>query len=168
MNDRIYLFGGISLALVIGAVAYYTYTITTQPNTPIAPPGTELVATSSSEENPTPLAPTPTSTESMIIITSPTPHTVVKSPLTISGEARGMWYFEGTFPVELRDSEGKTIATSSATTTKEWATKEFVPFNASLTWANTTATSGILVFKRDNPSGLPENDKYLSFPVMFK
>ncbi|GEM_PF-5753254 len=169
MNNRIYLFGGISLFLVTGAVAYYTYTITTQPNTSIVLPSIGIIATTSSKESPIPLAPTSSSTESMIIVTSPIPNTLIKSPLTISGEARGMWYFEGTFPIELRDSEGKTIATtSSATTTKEWMTKEFVPFNALLTWTNTTATSGVLILKRDNPSGVAENDSSVSIPVSFR
>lgn len=164
MNNRIYLLGGISLVLVISAIAYYAYALSVKPVIRVTSPITE---TEVAEET-LPLAVvTPVLVESMIIVTSPTPNVTIKSPMIISGEARGMWYFEGSFPVELRDAEGKTIATSIATTAQEWMTEEFVPFTSTLTWASTTATNGILILKRDNPSGIPENDDSISIPVSF-
>ncbi len=112
-------------------------------------------------------ATTTASAESMISVTSPLPNTKVKSPLEISGNARGTWFFEASFPIVLVDTNGKTIAQSPAKATGEWMTTEFVPFTGTLTWSKNTATSGMLIMKKDNPSGLPENDKVIRIPVTF-
>lgn len=45
-----------------------------------------------------------------LIVTSPTRSSVVASPLTITGEAPGTWYFEATFPVTLVNWDGLIIA----------------------------------------------------------
>lgn len=36
-----------------------------------------------------------------IIVTDPIPDQLITSPLIITGEARGTWFFEATFPVSL-------------------------------------------------------------------
>lgn len=110
---------------------------------------------------------TSASAESMIMVTSPLPNTKIKSPLQITGNARGTWFFEASFPIMLVDANGKTIAQSPAKATGEWMTTEFVPFTDTLTWSKNTATSGMLILKRDNPSGLPENDSEIRIPVTF-
>lgn len=124
------------------------------------------VATPAAPE-PAPQATTTASAESMINVTSPLPNTKVKSPLEITGNARGAWFFEASFPVTLVDASGKTIAQSPAKAKGEWMTTEFVPFTDTLSWSKNTATSGTLILKRDNPSGLPENDKEIRIPVTF-
>ena len=101
-----------------------------------------------------------------VTITSPRPGELLTSPLTITGEARG-WYFEGSFPVELKDANGATLATGQATAQSDWTTAEPVPFKAVLTFAKPATASGILILKKDNPSGLPANDDQASFPVQF-
>lgn len=166
MNNRIYLFGGISFSIVIFAIAFYAYSLTRvamipTPQTTVEP--VPLVTPSI----PNIITPEKPEVESMIIITAPASGTTIQSPLSIYGTARGKWYFEGSFPVELQDAEGKIITTGIATSTGEWMTENYVPFTATLSWANTTATSGTLIFKRDNPSGLPENDASISIPVNF-
>lgn len=91
----------------------------------------------------------------------------VTSPLTVEGQARGGWYFEASFPVELRDGNGKLIAQMPAQALGEWMTPEFVPFKAVLTFAKPTTSTGTLILHNDNPSGLPENDRWISVPVRF-
>lgn len=88
--------------------------------------------------------------------------------LAVSGKARGNWYFEASFPVELRDASGKTIAQSPAAAQGDWMTTEYVPFTASLTFPKQPAGSkGVLVLKNDNPSGDPARDKSVEIPVTF-
>lgn len=168
MNNRIYILGGISLLLIISAVGYFSYSVLTKPTLPapisvvISSP-TSTPITASVKDTTPPLI----EVSSLIVIKTPQPGMVVTSPLSITGEARGMWYFEASFPIELQDSEGLVLATSVATASGEWMTEEFVPFASSMTWASTTATSGVLVLKRDNPSGMPEHDKSMLIPVRF-
>ncbi len=104
----------------------------------------------------------------LITIDTPTKGSTVGSPLTITGSARGTWYFEASFPLELRDASGKIIAQYHAEAQSDWMTTNFVPFKATLTFAKQPAGStGTLILRNDNPSGLPENDKSVSIPVKF-
>ena len=109
----------------------------------------------------------------MIRLTSPRPNQTVSSPLTITGEARGNWFFEASFPVMITNWDGLIIGQGIATAQGEWMTSEFVPFKAVLHFNSTsTATTyskkGTLILRKDNPSGLPEHDDALEIPVVIK
>ena len=107
------------------------------------------------------------STHSQISLTTPTPNAVVTSPLTVTGEARGPWYFEASFPVRLLDGNGVEIAITPAQAQGEWMTTEFVPFQATLVFAPPATQTGTLILEKDNPSGLPEHADSISIPVSF-
>ena len=104
----------------------------------------------------------------MIRVTTPTPNSVVRSPLVVTGVARGNWYFEASFPIRLYDANGREIAVAVAQAQGEWMTTEFVPFETKLIFISPSAEqTGTLVLQKDNPSGLPENDSELRIPVRF-
>ncbi|MDP3954030.1 MAG: Gmad2 immunoglobulin-like domain-containing protein [bacterium] len=106
--------------------------------------------------------------QNLIRIDSPRPNSIIKSPLTITGEARGTWYFEASFPVELLDENGNRIAIHYAQAQDEWMTEDFVPFESILNFSGPSAGSkGTLILHKDNPSGLPEHDDQLRIPVIF-
>jgi hypothetical protein len=91
----------------------------------------------------------------------------------ITGEARGPWYFEASFPVLLTDGDGLIIAQGNGQAQGEWMTTEFVPFVATLEFsvpvnADAFGRRGALVFKNDNPSGDSARDKAVEIPVRFK
>ncbi len=92
----------------------------------------------------------------------------ITSPLVLSGRARGPWYFEASFPVELVAEDGTVIARAVAQADGEWMTTEFVPFNATLTFASSTVGTASLVLRKDNPSGMAEFDDSLIIPVILK
>lgn len=96
----------------------------------------------------------------------PKPMSELSSPLTVRGEARG-WYFEGSFPVELKDADGVVIASGVAQAQSDWMVDTFVPFAATLNFPMPKTATGILTFKKDNPSGLPQYDDSVSVPVKF-
>lgn len=98
---------------------------------------------------------------------TPLPNETVKSPLLVSGIARGVWFFEGSFPVRLFDDEGREIAAGIARAEGEWMTTEFVPFRATLNFEKPSTETGELVLEKDNPSGLPEHDDKLVIPIKF-
>lgn len=102
-----------------------------------------------------------------IRIDSPRPHMTIKSPVVITGEAVGGWYFEASFPVKIVDAEGTTIAEGPAQAQGEWMTPDFVPFEATFSFATPKSKTGTLILHNDNPSGLPENDAELRVPIRF-
>lgn len=103
----------------------------------------------------------------MINVTNPKPYMRVVSPLTVTGEARGTWYFEASFPVRIVDSNGTEVAVAPAQAQGEWMTEDFVPFMATLVFDQPATATGMIVLEKDNPSGLPENADFIAFPVQF-
>lgn len=100
---------------------------------------------------------------------SPVANTVITSPLVIKGEARGNWFFEGSFPVFLTNWDGLIIAQGIATTEGEWMTENFVPFTATLNFIKPGyGATGSLILKKDNPSGLQQYDDALEITVRFE
>src|SRR3989344_3568458 len=105
----------------------------------------------------------------LIRVLSPRPSEEIMSPLIITGEARGTWYFEASFPIVLVGWDGLIIAEGHAQAQGEWMTEEFVPFKATLIFkAPTYKNYGTLILRKDNPSGLPEHDDAIEIPVLFR
>lgn len=104
-----------------------------------------------------------------IRLTSPLPNTVISSPLTIRGVARGSWFFEASFPIALTDWDGRIIAETIATAEGDWMTEDFVPFTATLTFdpadAGAYSDRATLILQKENASGLPEHDDALEIPL---
>ncbi len=103
-------------------------------------------------------------TDERVRLVTPRVGETVGSPLAIEGEARGTWYFEGSFPVRLEDASGLVLAQGIATAKGEWMTEDFVPFTAELTWEPQSGPA-TLILERDNPSGLPENAASVRVPL---
>ncbi len=109
--------------------------------------------------------------DKIIVVDFPKPNEKISSPIKIIGKARGNWFFEASFPVFVVDWDGKIIGQSIAHANGEWMTTEFVPFEAEVSYIlepNIYSKKGSLILKKDNPSGLPENDDALEFPIEFQ
>lgn len=103
----------------------------------------------------------------LIRVTTPAENEEIGSPLNVTGAARGMWFFEASFPVVLFDEAGKQIASAPAQALSEWMTTDFVPFQVKLIFSPPKSGRGTLVFFKDNPSGLPESAHEYRLPVRF-
>ena len=120
------------------------------------------------QPTPSPIV-TPTPYKDLNILDSPLEGGRINSPLTISGRARGNWYFEATFPVVLTNWDGLVIAEGYATAQDEWMTTDYVPFTAELVFVKPEyGERGTLILQRSNPSGLPEYDDALEITVYFE
>ncbi len=102
-----------------------------------------------------------------IKIYSPEIDAELSDTVEIKGEARGYWFFEASFPIKIIDANGKILASATAKADGEWMTEKFVPFSVKLDLSNPTATSGYIVFEKDNPSGLKELEKSYRLAVKF-
>lgn len=107
-----------------------------------------------------------------IIITAPAKDAVISSPVAVSGRARGTWFFEGSFPIDVYDDTNKLLGQGFASfipsvEEPEWMTENFVNFSGSIKFSNTNAASGYILFKKDNPSDMRELDESYKLPVKF-
>jgi len=122
-----------------------------------------LTACAAKVEEPTVKEPT----NPLISVASPVAGAMVTSPLEVTGQARGYWFFEASFPVELQDANGQQIANNTASAQDDWMTEEFVPFKTTLTFDKPATATGNLILHKDNPSGLPEKEDSITIPVKF-
>lgn len=109
----------------------------------------------------------------LIVLESPQPNESVKSPLQITGRARGPWFFEASFPIYVTDWDGLIIGQGIAQAEGEWMTTEFVPFTATINFDVTQISgqyskNGTLILQKDNPSGEPQFDDALEIPIKFQ
>ena len=143
----------VAISIILIALAgFYAIKI----NTAIAPIDGEHTASTTTETS-----------SPLVRLTTPRPNAEIITPLIVTGEARGNWYFEASFPVRLLDGNGKEIAVVPAQAQGDWMTTDFVPFRAELTFILPNTKEGTLVLEKDNPSGLSIYDDALEIPVVF-
>jgi len=100
-----------------------------------------------------------------IVVYEPVKNQEVTFPLKITGEARGNWFFEASFPIKLLDTNNQVIAQTTASAKGDWMTTDFLPFEAEIAGSILSQSGQIpvmLVLEKDNPSGLPENDEKIN------
>ncbi len=119
--------------------------------------------------NPSPVSLQPViSPDGKVSIFSPHPNDKVSSPLIVQGTVTGGgWFFEAVFPVEGLDGNGTVLGSGQAQAQSDWMATAAVPFTATITFTAPKFAAGTLILKKDNPSGLPQNDGELRIPVRF-
>lgn len=106
--------------------------------------------------------------EDDIAVSSPYPSQTVSQNITVTGKARGPWYFEASFPLEVRDMEGNILGQGYTQAIGDWMTTEFVPFSGQVSLKGNLPQSGVLIIRNANPSGDSERDKSVEIPVQFE
>lgn len=145
-------------ALVVGGVGYAAW-YWNGLNERLVPPKTDVA----------PVVPTvnPQQKGDLIRVSSPLANAVIASPLRVTGEARGTWFFEASFPVRVVDANGTVLGTGIAQAQSEWMTDAYVPFVADVIFTNASTQTGEIVLQKDNPSGLPEHEDEFRLPIVF-
>lgn len=93
---------------------------------------------------------------------------ILTNSLKITGKAPSSWFFEGSFPVEVTNANGDIIAQGIAVTIEDWMTDNDVNFIVDVEFEKQTAgETGWVIIKKDNPSGLPENDDQIKIQISF-
>lgn len=105
------------------------------------------------------------SSNELIVVEAPLVGAVTGQEININGQARGTWFFEASFPIELLDKDGKILVQSYAQAQGEWMTENFVPFVAKLQVPASYTGPAVIVLRKDNPSALPEYEASISFPI---
>lgn len=103
---------------------------------------------------------------SRVSVATPAKHATVKRTFDIAGSAPGNWYFEASFPIQVRDAQNAVIGRAVAQAEGDWMTEKLVPFTATVTIDTSYSGAADLILLRDNPSGLPENDDSVTIPIV--
>jgi len=118
---------------------------------------------------------TSTNAADLIHVTFPQAGAAITSPLKVTGEARGNWYFEASFPVTVVDWDGKIIGQGPVQAKGDWMTTDFVPFEGTVNFTKPKCAVGTdyckhgsVIFKKDNPSDMRQFDASIEIPVIFQ
>jgi hypothetical protein len=119
---------------------------------------------------PPPPAPEPAAPAAMVEapgvnVNAPLAGARVTSPLVVEGDARGDWYFEAQFPLELRAADGAVLAQAPARAQSDWMTEAPVPFRGELNFRVTQDTPATLVLQEDM-SGEGATPREITIPVV--
>ena len=106
--------------------------------------------------------------EPEVVLDKPQYGDLVTSPMTVSGRARGFWFFEASMPATLKDENGKVLFQGPIQADGDWMTTDYVPFQQAIPFDPGTAQYGVLIISKDNPSGDPTKDASVAVPVRFK
>lgn len=109
------------------------------------------------------------SPDGRVVVSSPLPDALIISPVHIAGTVTGGgWFFEASFPVKILDGDGTVLGQGPVQAESDWMATGTVPFNANISFSAPHSATGIIVFAKDNPSGLPANGLEFGVPVRFK
>jgi hypothetical protein len=87
----------------------------------------------------------------------------------VRGRARGAWFFEGDFPIDLEDVKGNVISRGYVTAQSNWMTSDFVPFAGTLAFTRPVRVDGAsLILKKDNPTERPDLDDETRIPIYLR
>jgi len=109
-----------------------------------------------------------TTIQTGLVVNTPKPNDLISSPLIITGFVNGDGWigFEGQVGVvSLYDSAEKLLAVKPLVAVTDWMTST-INFAVDLEFDATTG-SGKLIFRNENPSGMPERDRQFVLPVKF-
>jgi len=104
-----------------------------------------------------------------IVVYIPKDNQEVENPIIIKGKAKGSWFFEGQFPIDLIDTSGNILSSSVAIAESDWVTEKYINFSSELTYSKSTTTKQVIVvLHKNNSSGNPNFDKQILIPVVLK
>lgn len=106
--------------------------------------------------------------KNMIVIENVPAGVMVLPEFKVFGQARGTWYFEASFPVEVVSADGTRLVMVPAQAKGDWMTADFVPFEASVQITEAYSGPATLILHKDNPSGEPSRDASVEIPIVIQ
>ena len=104
----------------------------------------------------------------LIRVNNPVAGQLITSPLEITGEARGYWFFEAEATAELLDENMNRISETNTTAIGEWMTEGWVPFSGTLIFEAPSTENGFLIMHKANASGLKEHEMSDTIFIRFR
>jgi len=104
-------------------------------------------------------------TNTLEMIESPARDEIVQSPLLVKGKVYAVQYQGNDVQLSLETEDGEVLTEMSVVSFDDWDTQEYIPFEVSLVFDATTATSGKLILK-NTYTGTGDNEVIV--PILFE
>jgi hypothetical protein len=96
------------------------------------------------------------------------PGSIVNGKITITGSIKGAYFFEANAVMQLLDANKVVLKSGNITATSNWMTSDPVSFTGTIDATGIPSGAGYLRIKNDNPSDLPQNDKYIDVSIFYQ
>lgn len=100
-----------------------------------------------------------------VLVDTPIAGAAVGRQFSLSGKARGAWYFEGSFPYQILNKDGALLTQGAVQAQGDWMSTDFVPFSADVTIPGAYTGAATVLLHNDNPSGDSANAASVSYPI---
>lgn len=94
------------------------------------------------------------------------PNAKVHGILSYRGSIKGGYFFEGNIRIIILDADKNVLKESNGIAKSEWMIEGPVDFEGNIDFTGMPSTSGYFRIANDNPSGDPENDKFIDIPIV--
>lgn len=94
------------------------------------------------------------------------PYTKVHGILSYRGVIKGGYFFEGNILINILDKNKKVLKRSNAVAKTDWMTTEPVNFEGNIDFTGLPKGPAYFEIHNDNASGLREDDKFVSIPII--
>ncbi|MDQ3245023.1 MAG: Gmad2 immunoglobulin-like domain-containing protein [bacterium] len=96
------------------------------------------------------------------------PGSKVSGVLSYNGIIKGGWFFEANIQINILDTNKNLLKADHATATAEWMTAEPIPFAGNIDLTGLPKGPAYFEIHNDNPSALPEHDKFIQIPIIIQ
>lgn len=103
----------------------------------------------------------------IIQVSNPKSNSLIISPVLVEGIARGYWFPEGDFLIRVQNAKEEELGTEIAYAMKGGTEEEFIPFQAMVSFSESSVKEGVIILKKNSSSGLLEAEDELRVPVRF-
>jgi hypothetical protein len=96
------------------------------------------------------------------------PGAIIGSSYIVTGKAKYSWFFEGDFPVKLKDEYGTILSSTYAAALSSRKQPGWIPFRANIIYIAAPGTEARLVFELHNPSDTEGFQRAIEVPVILQ
>jgi hypothetical protein len=106
-------------------------------------------------------------TKEDITIATPEVNGTVTREFEVTGKAKGAWFFEGSFMLEVVSPSGDKVAQNIISAEGDWMQDGLVDFKSEIVqMPSAYRGEATLILRKNNASGLPEHDASVSIPII--
>ncbi len=106
-------------------------------------------------------------TEIRVSVNQPELGATISSPVTVTGQAPGGWFFEAVLPISVETVDGEVLAEEIFVTDQNWMTEEAVDFSLEIEFDSTDANLGFIKIIKNDVSEIPRNQHFFYWPIGF-
>lgn len=102
-----------------------------------------------------------------VSVTQPELGATITSPVTVTGQAPGTWFFEAVLQFEILSDDGGVVGEEIFVTDEMWMTEDLLDFSLEIEFDSPDANLGFIKVIKHDVSDIPRNKNFFYWPISF-